>query len=255
MVFIAAGGVIGGIWSKYIIKLNYHLEIILFVNIKMSFAGKSRTSYKKPTNRLAKEAVVASQSGLYNQILITRRIAIKINNIGNTIKETLEKVIAEQIEGKCIVEGFIKPYTTEVITFSSGLVKGEFVLFEVVFQCLVCLPVEGMQIKCVAKHINKAGIRAEINEQPTTPLVIFIARDHNYASPFFAQVKENDEIKIRVIGQRFELNDKYISVIAELVENAAAAAQQKKSLLELGENDELVDISKEIEKVSTIKIK
>jgi DNA-directed RNA polymerase subunit E'/Rpb7 len=157
------------------------------------------------------------QQHLYNQLLITRTIPISINNIGNTIKETLEKAIAAQIEGKCIVEGYIKPNSVEVITFSSGLVTGFNVIFEVVIQCEVCSPVEGMHIKCIAKHINKAGIRAEISESPS-PVVIFIARDHNYASPLFADVKENDEIKVRVIGQRFELNDKYISIIAEIVE-------------------------------------
>jgi DNA-directed RNA polymerase subunit E'/Rpb7 len=174
-----------------------------------------------------KRNIHAQQQGLYNQILINRSIPISINNIGNNIKETLETAIAFQIEGKCIVEGFIKPNSIEIITFSSGLVTGSFVVFEVVFQCYVCSPVEGMNITCIAKHINKAGIRAEINETPS-PLVIFIARDHNYMSPLFSQVKDNDEIKVRVIGQRFELNDKYISIIAELIETNVPAA--KKSL-------------------------
>jgi len=172
---------------------------------------------------------VNTQQGLFNQILITKTIPININNIGNNIKETLEKAIAFQIEGKCIVEGYIKPSTVEIITFSSGLVTGPTVIFEVVFQCYVCSPVEGMHINCIAKHINKAGIRAEVNEMPT-PVVIFIARDHNYSSPLFAQIKENDEVKVRVIGQRFELNDKYISIIAELVENHQQQEQPVKTM-------------------------
>jgi len=174
----------------------------------MSLIVKPKGAYKK---------VVHTQQGLFNQILITKSIPISINNIGNSIKETLEKAIAFQVEGKCIVEGYIKPNTVEIITFSSGLVQGSIVIFDVVFQCYVCSPVEGMHITCIAKHINKAGIRAEINETPS-PVVIFIARDHNYNSPLFAHIKEDDEIKVRVIGQRFELNDKYISIIAELVD-------------------------------------
>ena len=35
---------------------------------------------------------------------------------------------------------------------------------------------------------------------------------------YFSNVKENDDIKVRVIGQRFELNDKYISILAELID-------------------------------------
>ena len=177
----------------------------------MALIVKPKGAYKK---------FVHTQQGLFNQILITKSIPISINNIGNSIKETLEKAIAFQVEGKCIVEGYIKPNTVEIITFSSGLVNGSIVIFDVVFQCYVCSPVEGMHISCIAKHINKAGIRAEIDETPT-PVVIFIARDHNYTSPLFAQIKENDEIKVRVIGQRFELNDKYISIIAELIEQGA----------------------------------
>ena len=188
----------------------------------MSQSVRPKTAYKKKQTQ--------QQKNLYNQLLITRTVPISINNIGNTIKETLEKAIASQIEGKCIVEGYIKPYSVEVVTFSSGLVMGSNVIFEVVIQCDVCSPVEGMHINCIAKHINKAGIRAEINETPS-PVVIFIARDHNYASPLFAEVKENDEVKVRVIGQRFELNDKYISIIAEIVEGQA---EQEQGMLTIG---------------------
>jgi hypothetical protein len=197
--------------DNFIIKLNNHLEIISLVNSKMSLIDKSKR-LGKPVHKTQ-----AQHKNIYSQLLITRTIPINITNIGNTIKETLEKAIAAQIEGKCIVEGYIKPRSVEVITFSSGLVMSSNVIFEVVIQCQVCSPVEGMLIKCIAKHINKAGIRAEINETPS-PVVIFIARDHNYASPLFADVKENDDIKVRVIGQRFELNDKYISIIAEIVD-------------------------------------
>jgi hypothetical protein len=47
--------------------------------------------------------------------------------------------------------------------------------------------------------------------------VVFIARDHNYNNEQFSDVNVGDKFNVRVIGQRFELNDKYISIIAELV--------------------------------------
>ena len=146
-----------------------------------------KTTHKKKTQHKETQ----QHKNLYNQLLITRKVPINIAYIGNTIKETLEKAIAAQIEGKCIVEGYIKPNSVEVITFSSGMVMGSSVIFEVVIQCDVCSPVEGMHIKCIAKHINKAGIRAEVQDMPS-PVVIFIARDHNYMSPLFSQVKENE---------------------------------------------------------------
>jgi DNA-directed RNA polymerase subunit E'/Rpb7 len=128
----------------------------------------------------------------------------------------LEKMIAADIEGKCIVEGFVKNRSTKIMTYSSGLVQGSSVTFEVVYECSICSPVEGMVINCIAKNITKAGIRAETNDSPS-PVVIFVARDHHYTTPYFSEVKENEDIMVKVIGQRYELNDKYISIIAELI--------------------------------------
>jgi hypothetical protein len=70
------------------------------------------------------------------------------------------------------------------------------------------------------------GIRAETNESPS-PVVIFISRDHHYNSSYFSSIKENDDIQVRVIGQRFELNDKYVSIIAEIVEPKTIVTKQK----------------------------
>ena len=166
--------------------------------------------------------------GIYSQSVITRRITLGIENVGRTLKENLEKIVASDIEGKCIVEGFIKPNSTRLLTYNSGVIKNGRIVFEVVFECLSCCPVEGMLIDCVAKNITKAGIRAELNDD-VSPVVIFIARDHNHLSDYFNSITENDNIKVRVIGQRFELNDKYVSVIAEIVEQKEVIPQRKKT--------------------------
>jgi len=66
------------------------------------------------------------------------------------------------------------------------------------------------------QNITKAGIRCETTEIPS-PIIAFIARDHHYSNDRFASVKEGDILKIKVIGQRFELNDTQISIIGELI--------------------------------------
>lgn len=160
------------------------------------------------------------KKGLYLSIIINRIIPVHIINVGKNIQNTLEKIIASEIEGKCCDEGFVKNNSVKIQTYSSGMIQGNNVHYDVIFECEVCKPVEGMMINCVAKNITKAGIRAEIDE-PISPLIIFIARDHNQIDDYFINIKENDNIKIKVIGQRYELNDKYISIIAELVPPSA----------------------------------
>ena len=155
------------------------------------------------------------KNDIYMTNLMTRQVGLPFHLIGENIKENLHQKL-QVLEGKCINEGYIKSNSINIITYSSGIIKGLNVIFNVVFEALVCRPVEGMQMICIVKNITKAGIKAEVNETPT-PVVIFIARDHNYMSKQFSSIQENQIIKVRVIGQRYELNDKYISIIAELV--------------------------------------
>ena len=155
---------------------------------------------------------------IYSRGLITRKIVLPINSIGKNIREVIEQNIQTTFEGKCIAEGYIKPESSKIVTYSSGVVdRGNYVSFEVVFECDVCFPVEGMLIQCVAKNITKAGIRAESANEFPSPIIVFIAKDHHYNVANFADIKEGDKITARVIGQRFELNDKFISIIGELV--------------------------------------
>ena len=122
------------------------------------------------------------------------------------------------MEGKCIKEGFIQPGSIKIMTYSSGNVCGDIIEYQTAFECMICHPVEGMIVECISKTITKAGIHAEvIDKNDNVPIVVFVARDHHYQSKQFSNVQEGDKIRIRVIGQRFELNDKYISIIAELV--------------------------------------
>lgn len=157
-------------------------------------------------------------TSIYSRSVITRTIVLPITAVGNNLKQTLEEYINFHFEGKCVVEGFIKQNSTKIITYSSGVIKnGVNISFDVVFECEICFPVEGTIISCISKTITKAGITAESADEKPSPIIVFIARDHHYSSSQLSEVKEGDKINVRVIGQRFELNDKYISIIGELI--------------------------------------
>lgn len=177
--------------------------------------------------------------GIYMTNLITRKIHVPFNKIGKNIANTIEIIIKKEIEGKCAIEGFIKPNSVKILTYSSGILVEDQVMFEVVFECLVCCPVEGMLIKCIVKNTTQAGIRALINEEPS-PVVVYVSRDHHYNNKYFNTVKDSDEITVRVIGQRYELNDERVSVMGEIVEpkteRQKPAAPNKKPKLVIEKN-------------------
>ena len=175
----------------------------------MESSAKPQHKYKRRDNKLV---------SIYSRCLITKNVSIPITSIGKNIKETIEKVIAFNFEGKCLVEGYIKPKSSKIITYSSGLVqRGVNISFEVVFECEICFPVEGTLVSCVAKNVTKAGIRAESADEIPSPIIVYLARDHHYNNKQFSEIEVNDTFNVRVIGQRFELNDKYVSIIGELV--------------------------------------
>lgn len=149
--------------------------------------------------------------------MLSDKLEINFKNINSEIYNTLQKIIKKKVEGICIDEGYVKQDSVNLISYSSGELFANNVMFDIVYECLVANTVESMTFDCIVKSITKVGIRAEINEA-VSPFVIFIARDHHFDNELFSKINENDIINVRVLGQRYELNNKFISVIAELVD-------------------------------------
>lgn len=166
---------------------------------------------KKPQQRKLRTDV-------YTKSMLTKKMSLGMNQIGKNIKSNLEKSISKSIQGKCSPEGFIKPDSIRVNSYSSGVIDNEQINFDTVYECMVCHPVEGMIIECTSKTITKAGIHGQvIDDAGNVPIHVFIARDHFHNDKRFNDVEENQKILVRVIGIRFELNDPYIVCMAELV--------------------------------------
>lgn len=156
--------------------------------------------------------------GVYIKSLLSQKVFLTVQEVGKNVKQILEKKIIKKNEGKCIPQGYIRPKSVKIISYSSGIVNSSFIEFQAIFECLICHPVEGMIIECVVKTITKAGIHAEVVTDDVVPITVFIARDHHNMNRNFNSIKENSKITAKVIGVRFELNDSCICVIAGLYE-------------------------------------
>jgi hypothetical protein len=154
-------------------------------------------------------------SNLYVNTIIHKRIIVSFINIGNNMNEYFKNFAERNFEGKCHKEGFIKPFSTQIINYSTGLLKGDTIIYDVVISVDICFPYEGMELMCKIKNITKIGIRGVISDNHN-PIILFISREHN-ATKDFEDYEEGQYIKIKVIGHRFEMNDEYISVIGEII--------------------------------------
>ena len=154
--------------------------------------------------------------GIYMLNVLSRTLQIPFNDIGNNIGEIIQNSLVDDFEGKCLKEGYIKKNSIRVINYSSGRILENKVVFTVNFECLVCRPVEGMNIRVTVKNVTKAGLRCETKDDPS-PVIVFVARDHHYKNKNFSKLNVDDDITVKVAGIRYELNDKYIAIIGELV--------------------------------------
>ena len=155
----------------------------------------------------------------YIASILSMKVVLPIAEVGGNIKQNLEKLIVSKTEGKCIVEGFVRPDSVNILTYSAGKVNSGMVEFQTTYECMICYPVDGMLVKCICSTITKAGIHAEVRDQKgNVPITVFIARDHHLRSDVFDKVTENARLIVSVIGVRFELNDSTICAIGKLSE-------------------------------------
>ena len=131
----------------------------------------------------------------------------------------LHTTLISCIEGRCITEGYIKPHSTRIMDFKCGKIIAKNVQFNIVIECLVCNPPTNSTISCIAKNITQAGIRA-VSDDEYSPVVVYITRDFGIDSDktYYNSIKEGDKINIKIVGKRFEMNDKHIQIIGFLVQ-------------------------------------
>lgn len=162
---------------------------------------------------------------LYQASRIHHKICIPFSNIRkfDCIEHHLKEVVSREIDGKCIPEGFVKPGSCNLQCYSVGTFAAGNIQFVLEIECMICCPKEGMVMPCIAKTVTQAGIRAHAHVEPS-PVVVYVSREmHDAVSKnrlmtnSIDTVKPGDNIEVRVIGKRFELNDKHVTVIGELM--------------------------------------
>ena len=87
---------------------------------------------KKPKKTLAEFGKIDKTIyGVYLKSVLERKVCLNITEIGKSVKQNLEMKLEMQLGGKCVYEGYIKPKTVEIRSYSSGLVNGNNVEFYV----------------------------------------------------------------------------------------------------------------------------
>lgn len=164
-------------------------------------------------------------------------------------EEVILQRVRATLEGVCSRYGYIRPGSISILKRSAGsFVKQHFnghIKFEMICRAEVCNPNVGARFQAVVKNKNALGIHAESvvknNGKDETILDIIIPkRSVGIVSTISLEdVQIGDKIYVEVLGKRYQLNDKKISIIARAIAEEVAPALPTAS-------DEAVDVVDDI---------
>jgi len=174
-----------------------------------------------------------TQNDIYFHTQINRRVSLNPRFLDVDFAKYIEKIVKNNVEGRCIREGYVVPGTTIVLERSMGnLNNNQFngnIIYDVKIGVKICnIPVNSV-VKAPIIKMNKLGLLAELG-----PLMIIVPKEIHSNKDAFKDIKIGDEIELLIIGKTFELNSKKISVYAKL---STGGANKMKMTVRKGEKN------------------
>jgi DNA-directed RNA polymerase subunit E'/Rpb7 len=156
-----------------------------------------------------------TKNDIYFYTQIKKRVSLNPRYLDENFPAYIEKIVKNNVEGKCIKEGYVVPNTVIILKRSIGnMNNNQFngnITFDITIGAKVCnIPVNSV-IKASVKKINKLGILAELG-----PLMIIVPKEIHQDKEPFSKINIGDEIDLLVIGKTFHLNSNVISIYAKL---------------------------------------
>ena len=213
---------------------------------------------------------------LFKKIKIYTFVNILISELSTDIDNIILNKIKNKYECKCTKYGLIKKDSIQIINRSSGVSKNEHFNSSYYFyaNCIadICNPANDSLLKCKIIALNNVGFKGIINDPDTNEKIIDIMIPKITTGIIhdidITNLKENDEIIIKICGKRIYYKESYITIIGSVSsQNIIINEEIKDDILEddinneknsddiildhdILINDQLLDIDDEDEKLS-----
>jgi ribA/ribD-fused uncharacterized protein len=169
--------------------------------------------------------------GIETLALFEEKISLTPRDLANhkiNIQSVIAAKIAEKLEGKCSLHGWVLPNSSKVLSRSMGYIeKGRFtgdVVFHVQTQARVLNPPSGSHVVGEVIGNNMMGmyvsyrVRMRQEDKKTKQVVtsdidaikIILPRDLHIGDESFSKVEIGDKVHVEIKKSRFQVNDKFI---------------------------------------------
>ncbi len=169
--------------------------------------------------------------GIETLALFEEKISLTPRDLANhkiNIQGVLSAKLAEKIEGKCSLHGWVLPNSSKILSRSMGYIeKGRFtgdVVFHVQAQARVLNPPSGSHVVGEVIGNNMMGmyvsyrVRMRQEDRKTKQVVvsdvdaikIILPRDLHIGDESFSKIEIGDSVHVEIKKSRFQVNDKFI---------------------------------------------
>jgi DNA-directed RNA polymerase subunit E'/Rpb7 len=168
-------------------------------------------------------AAMASSSDLFIPVKFHTSVQLKPNELGPNIEEIIYTKLKNNLENMCSKHGFIRKGSIKIIKRSAGLVKvAHFngnIAYELYCIAEICNPAQGSIIKCRVKAKNSLGLLANgfYDNLPILEIIVPKISAGIQSEINIDTVNIGDEISVEVVGKKFQLYDKHISIIGKAI--------------------------------------
>jgi DNA-directed RNA polymerase subunit E'/Rpb7 len=179
--------------------------------------------------------------------LLKEKIKIEPRYLTKSFKDEILNRLKLKVEGICSKHGYISKNSIELYKVVPGVIEiaslNGNILYDVYFYGEVCNPLIGSIIKSAkVVNLNRFGILAEVraSAKEGSILEIIIAKNSvNIVSEIdLDKIQIGDDVNIEVIGKRFNIGDRKISVIGKTIkDNVVKKEPRYKTITKIIEDD------------------
>lgn len=192
-------------------------------------------------------------SNIFYRVMLNDRMKIEPKHLSKTYRTYVTNRLKTLMEGTCTKHGLIKQGSIDVYKIAPGNIElislNGSIVFDVYYHAEVCNPLIGSILKSTVVNVNKFGILAE----SSGILEIIIAKNSvniNHDSVVnLESIQIGQSVMVEVVGKKFELGDKKISIVGRIVSagTKASVVASKKPIVTAAVEDDDEDVEVEVD--------
>lgn len=163
----------------------------------------------------------ASANNIFFKCLLNDKVKIEPIHLGKGVRDHVARKLKTSIEGMCSKHGYVKQGSIEIHKMLPGNVDliglNGYITFDVYFFADVCNPLIGNIVRATVVNVNKFGILAD----STGILEIIVPKNSvnivHDAHVDIEKINIGDVVNVEIVGKKYELYDKKISIVGRIV--------------------------------------